>query len=439
MSAPPPASRRLHPELPVFAVETARGAVVYVPGLVATAGGALIERLAAHWAAGTRPPDGIAAALERRAREVEAHWGVLAAAVLEPRCLSLHLPYACQLACAYCFARPPQQAPGSGSEDAGVGEWSEPALRAAAAGVAAACARAGEPFTLAIQGAGEPTLFWRSLERIVELTRPAAAAHGIPWTGHITTNGQCPASRIEWLAEQFDSVTLSCDGPPERQDRLRPRRDGAPSSDAVARGARILSRRARHFAVRATVRAEEPESLAALVEYAARDLGSPQLRVELGFRRAAGRASAAEDPPAALAERFVAAWAAAEARAAELGLRLGFSGVRLDELHGPYCDEARGVLRIAPDGARLPCFLGAVPDGDAVPAFLPAREALRPPPRCRDCFNQYHCAKSCPDECPSERAWSPAAELRCLIQGGLARHWIGRAAPAERGYSSNPS
>ena len=415
-------SRRLHAILPVFAVESWGQSFVYVPGMTLRAERDMISQLTESLACGqarSEMEDEIMAA----ARAAQSQWEANARAPVRPVCLNLHLPFACNLGCVYCFARP--AAPPDGNERLDGMQWNEAAISKVAEEVAANCAEQCNPFRLVVQGAGEPTLQWEHLVRTTALTRKIAARWGIGWFGHVTTNGQCSRQEAEWLANEFNSVTLSCDGPPSRQNKLRPRRDGAPSAEWIERTAGILRGSNLPFSVRATLDLLDAEELIPLAGYVRDGLGAAELRIECAFRQ-----PAPEGADSVMVDTFVTRFIEGRDLARARGLNLNFAGVRPNELHGPYCDPAKDVVRVTISGKRLTCFLHGVqssPDwprenqgASADPDSQLRKRAFEVPNRCAECFNQYHCAKSCPDQCPWIEVWGRAAEIRCRIQRGIA-------------------
>jgi radical SAM protein with 4Fe4S-binding SPASM domain len=133
-------------------------------------------------------------------------------------------------------------------------------------------------------------------------------------------------------------------------------------------------------------------------------------------------------------------------------MQLQISGIRIDEIHGPYCNPLRDVLQLSPDGRASACFLTA--DGDreddevlalghyddtsgifvidhARAAALRSR-AARIPERCHACVNVYHCARDCPDTCVIT-ADSSARDggFRCRVQKLLAHELIREMAHSE--------
>ena len=426
---------RVHATLPAFRLERGGARVYYAPGCVAT---------------------GPSEELLRCAGEAQAAWQRLAEAPFAPECLTIYLNNRCNLACGYCYA-----AAGRGD---GAPVIDESAALGAAKLVARSCARKGRRFHLVLHGGGEPTLDWEAVVRLVEGTRAIAAEAGVAWFGFLATNGAIAQERAAWLGRELDLVEISCDGPPDIQDRQRPLAGGGPTSPHIERTARVLREAGGRFQVRATITPETVERQSEIVGYLDQALGAVEMRFEPVYRAGAFRPDQAEW----FVEHFLEAQRQARAR----GCDLSISGARLDEIHGPFCGVLRDTLHLLPDGAATACFFatdgrppGAAPflvgkweesrgeyllDAEAIAAHR--RKALALPPMCLDCINVCHCARECPDRCAVMGAAPEVASFRCLVQRRLAETWILEAAPtpyplvprslpppvwAERGYEDD--
>jgi len=273
--------------------------------------------------------------------------------------------------------------------------------------------------------------------------RVAAEYHLKVWS-YISTAGILSEERARWLGEHIDQVSLSTDGPPAIQNSQRPLRGGAPTAEVVERTARVLREIGANYSVRCTItRHTVHRQMEILIDLHTR-LGAQTFSFEPAYR---------SDPnlPWTLntgsdAARFVDHFLAAQKVADALGCTLETSGVRLDEIHGPYCNVLRDVLQLTPDGAAVSCFVCT--DGTQ-PSFARHRighwdapsdtfildpstvETLRAsatavPNRCVDCHNIYHCARECPDACPIPIPpdLSAPAGFRCNVQRVLGHAWI---------------
>ncbi|HWS57401.1 MAG TPA: radical SAM protein, partial [Actinotalea sp.] len=199
-----------------------------------------------------------------------------------PTCLTLYLNRDCNLHCSYCFSSPVRH-----DRSRLTGE----AVTAAARIVAANCASAGVPLTVALHGGGEPTLDPDLVDDLLGRVEAVASESGVPVFRYVATNGVMSRAKASWLAQRVDLVGLSCDGPPDLHDAQRPTWTGRPTSDAVERTARVLREAGTPFHVRATVTPESCTRQEEIAEYLC-GLGAAEIHVEPVYR--VGRAAAGQ-------------------------------------------------------------------------------------------------------------------------------------------------
>ena len=423
---------RLHDVLPLFRLEDARGPIVYAPGAAQAEASAAMT------------------ALERRARAAHEAWRDYATRPFEPECLTVYLSNACNLACTYCYSAPVDPGrwswrlrPHGASPDNRFPVVSERAVVAAASTVAAHCVRRRQPFALNFHGGGEPSVHWALLQRLRELVGEIAAASELPMWAFVATNGVITEQQAAWLGAHFSLVGLSCDGPPDLHDRHRPAATGASTAAVVARTALALAASGVPFHVRATVTKAALTRQPEIVAYLVRHLGARMIRIEPAYQAHAGQPAHLDETDA---EAFVEGFLEARRLGERLGSDVQLSGVRMDEIHGPYCHPLRDVLQVGPDGTASACFLtvdGERPDdaamtigryeaaADRFVVDSPGAAALRAaaaaiPPRCQSCVNVYHCARDCPDVClvTAGPARNDVPGLRCRIHRLLAHELI---------------
>ncbi len=86
---------------------------------------------------------------------------------------------------------------------------------------------------------GEPTLAWDRLLYSVNKARELELIHSIPLRISLVTNGVTKRD-FSLVLESIDHFTISIDGPPEIQNKLRPIKDGSHSSGILARTIGLL-------------------------------------------------------------------------------------------------------------------------------------------------------------------------------------------------------
>ncbi|MEK7405401.1 MAG: radical SAM protein [Acidobacteriota bacterium] len=408
---------RADPSLPIFRLTLGGQPVLYAPGCVAA----------------SRDGDSLNGLREHARRAVE-EWNRRAEAPFAPERLTVYLSNRCNLACPYCFAAAPAGRASRLIEEA--------AVHAAARLVARAAAAKGRPLQLILHGGGEPTLHWELMERLVAATRRIAADAGAGCYCFLATHGVLTDRQAQWLAANLDLIGLSCDGPPDIQNRQRPLASGAPSSSQVESTARVLAAAGARFSVRATITPETVERQAEIVAYLHQSLAATEMRFEpvYSVRSISQSPWRPEDAPL-----FVEHFLAAQREARAHGCDLQFAGVRPNELHGPYCDVLQDALHLLPDGTATACFFCVeagdplevgcwdaaagefVLDAERIAAHR--REVAAIPARCQDCVALYHCARECPEHCSRDSLHvSRAPGFRCLVNRLLAERWIMDAA-----------
>ncbi len=412
---------------------------LYAPGLPVRLRRKGADRLIRIFRAGAGKeggtPWGLAAdALERAASRAAVRYEEILRTDFSPVCLTAIQSRDCPGACTYCFA---------GSGKGGGGLLDEETFLRAARRVGDNCRRRGKDFVLVMHGGGEPTAHMGRLKRFHALARAIARDAEVGFISHVATGGVLSEGDAAWLGGHFSSIGLSCDGPPEIQDRQRPLGGGKPTSARVARSARIMRDAGCRLSMRATITPETYEELGAIVRYGREILGVADIRAEPVY----GQPGLGFTPESA--DRFVEAFRSAEALARGLGCSLSLSGARPLEIHGPYCQIHRDVLQLNPDGTISACFM-AMSAGDPriIGRIRPGKrtQTIRKillaglsktladvPPRCAGCVNRWHCVRDCPDRCPLEgesvpsgRPGSrpPAEGFRCRVQRRLTESWI---------------
>jgi sulfatase maturation enzyme AslB (radical SAM superfamily) len=362
-----------------------------------------------------------------------------------PECLTLYPQSDCNLRCVYC-----QNERGFLAGAA----LDEELITAGAMLVAENCHRLGRTFYAVFHGGGEPLLDRRRVAGTVAVINRVAIEQGVPCFRYVATNGVLSTEDAVWLARHFDLVGLSCDGPPDIQDRQRPRRDGGTTAGAVERTARVLRQEGTHFHVRTTITSATVRRQAEIVEYLCRALAPEEIRFEPAYR--GGRIADAAGLAAEQAEEFVAHFLYARRVASAQGIPLSQSGSRPAELHGPYCNVFRQVLNLTPAGWASACFdvvdatvlrrpvmIGAFSrvtgryeiDHGAIDRLR--QRLVITSDHCAGCFNDQHCVRECPDRCPLDAAANVRGSdtdgepgFRCLVHKALAFAHLKSAADA---------
>ncbi len=377
-----------------------------------------------------------------RQRAVQAHraWTILHTSPFHPLCLTLYLNNTCNLKCAYCFSDPGAYPPAHLSLEI---------LQAAAGIVAANCQASRRPMTVVFHGGGEPTLDHALIFQALDWLEDLAARRGLTLFRYLATNGVMSEHLAAQIATRFDLIGLSCDGPPEIQDRQRPLQKAGrhTSSWYVEQTAQVVHSVGKPLHVRVTVTPETLQCQADLADYICRQLKPEEIHVEPIY--AGGRAGPGLCFEADQAEAYVRAFFGAQSTARRYGVNWLASGSRPAEIHTGYCHIWRNVLNLTPEGVATACFelsqaeavrkrgveLGGWDAADGsfdveLPRIHKLRQALRKEPEaCITCFNRYHCVRQCPDSCLLEEG-AQTGGFRCrveaMITDAMIRETAGR-------------
>lgn len=359
-----------------------------------------------------------------------------------PECLTLYMNNRCNLRCIYCYTDASRQTNTQLKLDT---------IAAAAQLVAENCQKKGLPFYVAFHGGGEPTFYRRQVERALIRVECVAQDYGVRLIRYVATNGVMSGEKAAWLADHFDHVGLSCDGPSNIQNCQRPTWAGKATTPRLERTAGILHAKGRRFSIRATITPDTVAHQAQIADYLCRQFAPTEIRFEPVYP--GGRSTPVAGLTIHHAEQFVAHFLEAQVVAGRYNTPLTTSGSRVGTLHGPYCHVFRSVLNLIPDGIATACFKTTdVDQADRKNAIigmmnnagrfeidynqvqLLKRQLNKPSPACTGCFNRYHCTGECPGLCPLDSDLqpdsfaSPELGFRCRVQKMLTRATLSNAA-----------
>lgn len=310
--------------------------------------------------------------------------------------------FRCQLRCLYCFAL--------GGE-----KISDLSLDASKAAIDLVLHRHSlqeiQSSRLIWHGGGEPTLAWEVLRKTSLYHRQEAIALGIKPHLSIVSNGIWTKEVKGWIIDNFDRITISCDGPSDIQDKQRPLFNGLPSSHFVYETLRAMAYHRVNFGIRATITENNVKRMPEMVRFF-HNLCHPRT---LQFERLSicGRCEESKIQ-AGLPEDYIKYFKEAFEVAKDLDINLVCSGVRIFRRTNYYCGVGGHAICVTPEGLLTTCHrvdntLHALAkklvfgkwDGVQYQWKQKQLEQLQSSlsvnnfDRCRDCFCKYTCAGGC--------------------------------------------
>jgi len=388
----------------------------------------------------------IADEVRRHALFAQQKWRELMSQDFCPTCLTLYPGETCALNCIYCFSA--QRISASYKPD-----FSIEAVRSAARLIAHNCRQSQQQFTVVFHGGGEPALNINLVRDLLEIVENEAKRFSVPIFRYIATGAGITLGAMHWIADHFDMVGLSCDGPPDIQAKQRPWRNGKNSSGDVERMAQIVHQARKPLQVRVTITSSTTQRQPEIADYISRRLRPQTIHVEpvyYGGRTLDNSHLSLKD-----ADEFITYFFEAQEIASSFGIQWKSSGSRLAEIHGTYCHICRNVLHLVPGNAVTACFkttnsslaqkddllIGRY-DCENNQYYLDTDKIYRMQTilvnslnaSCAECFNQFHCARLCPDHCFFKRT-EDNRQTRCLINAGLAAQTLQRIAERLKKYA----
>jgi radical SAM protein with 4Fe4S-binding SPASM domain len=400
-----PLFRKLHSHLPVFIIEDDKYYILYTPGDIIKINKTDISNLSNM----LDFPENIRDINAReeikkfsdKAREAKKNWESLSLKPFRNKCLTIHSGIECNQDCSYCYSKKSKYRnkhltgfPGPGFIDAVLRYMVENREEG------------DNRMTVVFHGSGEPTVHWQRICDTFKTVVATGEKYGIKIFTYLATNGCLDDHQADWLAENIDLIGISCDGPPaisERQ-RVRDKSRFLPLKNVCER---ILIKGG-NYITRTTITRNTLSRQEEIAEFLVEELNTRKMHFEPVYLAGRSGFKAGE------ADIFFDHFMKARNYAVGHGAVLEYSGVRINELHGSFCDVLRDTLRITPDGLAHNCFCNmAVSEefitgryDEKLSAFNISRSvqklragALSIPQECTECINIYHCSRGCPDFC----------------------------------------
>lgn len=320
-----------------------------------------------------------------------------------PHEATLFLTSRCNLRCRYCYA------------DAGKKSIDMPwnIAKAAIDLTARNAGRLGaDQFAVGFHGGGEPTMAWEMLKRCVTYTRQKADEKGLDADIYAATNGLFTPKQQKFIVENFNTLNVSLDGPPEVHDAQRVRVDGSGSYEQIAKSLKFFDEVGFPYGIRATVVESTVHKIPEIAKFLLNEFKPMFLHIEPVWQ--CGRCmTTGEVPPSD--DSFIKQFLIAEQIADQAGHELVYSGARLNVLTNKFCAAPGDSFTVLPEGIVTSCFEITEADDPNAAIFhygnfnaqtnefdfdLERLKHLRSLSvenlaYCSDCFCKWHCAGDC--------------------------------------------
>jgi len=306
---------------------------------------------------------------------------------------------------------------------------------------------------------GEPFCAESVVHFVVEYAAYVAAERGIEVRFEATSNGLYNASRCQWIADHFDTLVLSLDGPADIQNAHRPAANGRASSELVTRSAAIFSSAPLELVIRACITHDTVRRMPEIAGWIARNFLPASVCFETLTPSPLADQNGIRPPdPWEFAYNFDCA---AQILAA-IGIDTVHSTANLRDCRASFCPIGRDALIVSPDGMVDACYLlhedwerhglnfrigqlvGSRFEIDHDRLQKVRALTVHTKSRCTDCFCRYHCAGGChvnhtasghPGDydslCVQTRLITLTRLLRDIGQGALAAAWLADRAACE--------
>jgi sulfatase maturation enzyme AslB (radical SAM superfamily) len=414
---------KVHDDLPVFRIDAGEKMVLYTPGYFLKTRAIPLDELRY-----LLQNPGIEEDIEtkyglqdllKKAGEAKGKWEIQRKIPFSAECLTIHVGNECNLDCSYCYSKKEN----TGNKDLS-GFPDIESIELIFNHIAHKLRGIGRKVTVVYHGSGEPSFHWKKLVESFNKISLLADRNNLQVFNYIASNGSLTKSQAYWLASNMNLIGISCDGPPDIQEMQRARSSKKYLSTRELCN-RITSQSGR-FELRVTITKDTINRQKEITRYLIDELNAETIRIEPVYL-AGDKGFKEED-----ADVFFDNYIKSRNYAKQKGVKLYFSGVRLNEIHGTYCDVLRNTLRLTPDGLTRNCFCYIKNNAEFVTGrcllsqhkfYINSEinelkiKASQIPNGCNDCINIFHCSRGCPDFCifREEEKDSKLNSFRCRL------------------------
>jgi radical SAM protein with 4Fe4S-binding SPASM domain len=408
---------KIHDTLPVFKISLVRQMVLYTPGYSIKTAEIPSGELQSLFMNPAGIPDGkmrvLVMAFLEKAKANEIKWGLQQEAPFIPECLTIHVGNECNLNCSYCYAAIDRTA---NRNIKGFPPFD--AIISALDCITESVPGNSKRLTVSYHGSGEPAFHWSWLTDAFRHIELFAAQKNIHLFSYIATNGCLDEVQTDWLAEHMDLIGISCDGPPDIQ--MAQRKTDLTNYLSIEQVCKRILNKGGRFDIRVTVTRDTVLRMPEITRYLIEKCRAGNIRIEPVYL-AGDNAFKEED-----AEVFFDHLIQSAKIANNQGVGFGYSGIRMEELHGTYCDVSRNTVRLTADGKTRNCFCfmsdknefqtGGYNEFQSLFSLRTdidelKSKAYRIPDVCSKCINIFHCSRGCPDFCLFDNGYEEHQQL----------------------------
>jgi uncharacterized protein len=328
----------------------------------------------------------------------------------------------CNLGCVYCYSK--------AGEEKNVVDWA--AVKNAIDFVGDnAVKKKMDGFQVGFYGGGEPTYTWQLMVETVEYARSVAQQKELTVFLSTGTNAMLSEQRATWLAQNFNLIQVSWDGPQIIQDAHRPTPNRHGSFEVVFSSIKTIEKYGCPYRLRCTISDYSVSRMVDIIEFVHEHFKPISVQFEPLMATGRGLHSLLRSPEiSAFASEFVRA----AKKAREYGITLFTTVAQLGSISSHSCGVHTGNFLVTPYGQATLCTEVTNPKQSEANAYIYGDfdknigefifdlEKVRNwrstnvnnIPRCANCFCKWSCAGGCShaiDYGPSLEQ----REYRCLL------------------------
>jgi uncharacterized protein len=344
-----------------------------------------------------------------------------------PTLVTLFTGNQCNLRCIYCYASAGECKPMKMSTTI--------AFAAIEKVIENLKSRGMKNLSLGFHGGGEPFYEWKLVREIVSYTEERCEENGIEHFIYSATNGVLSEKQLEWIIKHFKNLNISFDGLPQVQDYHRPLTNGKGSFEFLDRTFRFLDDHNFPYGIRGTISDYNIGLMEDTIDFIGQNYKCKSLHLEPLFYCGRCKTTGTMCPDI---EKFEENFIKCQAKAAEYGINLVYSGCHIEFLRNSFCGVSSDNFSVTPDGYITACyevteitdprsdkfFIGRINEDGSIYVNEEKRKFLHlltvdKLDYCKDCFAKWHCAGECAAKLEPENYTGVRGNERCLLNRKL--------------------